>query len=71
MANLKSLFAILTFASLLLIVVGLVRFGVDLWDYLHPTGAATSELDFRGFGVALAGAILAGFFILLFRLRKH
>lgn len=71
MVNLKSLFAILAFVSLLLVIVGFARFGVDLWHYHHTSVGLINQLDYRGLGVAASGAILFGVFILLFRWRKN
>jgi uncharacterized membrane protein YidH (DUF202 family) len=56
--------------SLLIVAVGFVRFGIDLWTYSHASTAST-ELNYRGLGGALGGGIMFGLFILIYRWRKH
>ncbi len=68
MVNIKSLFGIVAFFCLLLVVVGLIRFGVDLWSYYHA--GAARVFDYRGVGMTLSASVLFGVFILLFWLRK-
>jgi len=71
MVNLKSLFAIVMMFCILLVPVGLVRFGLDLWDYYHASPAANAHLDFRGVTVMAMGLIMAAIFFGLFLRRKH
>jgi uncharacterized BrkB/YihY/UPF0761 family membrane protein len=75
MVNLKSLFAILAVVSLLLTLVGLARFGVDLWSYFNASAGAANpsdnHLNYRGLGGALGGVVAFVFFVLLYRWRKH
>jgi uncharacterized BrkB/YihY/UPF0761 family membrane protein len=72
MVNLKSLFAIIAVVSFLLVVLGLVRFGVDLWSYYHASDSGAARvLNYRGLGAALSASVLFAVFILLFWLRKN
>ena len=71
MVNIKSLFAILSVFSLLFVLLGLVRFGVDLWSYYHASGASSAHLDFRGVQLMLTGLILSAVFFVLFWIRKY
>lgn len=71
MVNLKSLFALLSVFSLLMAAVGLVRFGIDWWNYLHASAASSAQLNYRGLGGAFGGLVFFGLFVLLYRWRKH
>ena len=71
MVNLKSLFAILMMFCILLVLVGLVRFGIDLWSYHHAPPAANDHLDFRGVTMMVMSLIMAAIFFCLFLVRKH
>lgn len=68
MINLRSLFVLLAVGSILLAAVGLVRFAVDLWVFLHTSGAAQSDihLNLRGLGGLLGGVALLGVFAFLY-----
>jgi uncharacterized BrkB/YihY/UPF0761 family membrane protein len=74
MLNIKSLCALMAVASLLLAALGIVRFGIDLWAYLHssnPGNTPSGALNYGGLGVMLSGVVMFGIFILLYRWRKH
>jgi hypothetical protein len=71
MVNLKSLFAIVMMFCILLALVGLVRFGTDLWSYHHAPPTATAHLDFRGVAMMVTSLIMAAIFFSLFLMRKH
>lgn len=63
MQGLKSFFAIAAIFSLLLAVIGLVRFGFDLWNHLHSPTAASIALDYRGLWIALFFVVMCGLFL--------
>lgn len=71
MLNLKSLFAILSLSSLLIVVISLVRLATDLWNYYHTSGAANTQLNYRGVGGFLSGLCCFVIFALLHKSRKH
>jgi hypothetical protein len=72
MVNIKSLSAILPLVGLFFVVLGLGRFGVDLWSYYHASGVGTpSQLNLRGLGAAGSGLFWFVVFLLLFLWRKH
>ncbi|HWQ92991.1 MAG TPA: hypothetical protein VN673_15040 [Clostridia bacterium] len=66
MVNRKSLWAVLSVFSMVMGLVGLVRFAVDLWHYFHATGLPSRQVDYRGLWMALAAVIISAFFLLLF-----
>lgn len=67
MVNLKSLWAVLSVFSLVMTVVGLVRFAVDLWHYFHAAESPSRHLDYGGLWVALSAVVISALFLLLFR----
>jgi uncharacterized BrkB/YihY/UPF0761 family membrane protein len=71
MVNTKSLCAIMALVSLFVLMLGLVRFGVDLWSYYHAADSGAARvLNYRGLGGVLSGLVMFAVFILLFRSRK-
>jgi len=71
MVNIRSLFAILSVFSLVFLVLGLVRFGVDWWTYCHASSATNAHLSYRGVQLALTGLVLSAFFFALFWIRRY
>jgi len=68
--NLKSLCAFMAVVSLLLVAVGLTRFGLDLWSHIHAFNSPASSLNYRGLGGALSGIVMFVMFIVLYLWRK-
>lgn len=71
MVNLKTLFGLLSIFSLLTAMLGLIRFVIDIWNYLQTSAASGAQLNYRGLGGALSGLIFFVLFMLLYRWRKH
>lgn len=76
MLNLKDLFGLLAAVSVLFVVLGLVRFGVDVWNYVHSLSASTAGtpsagFSYRGLGGVGAGLGLFCIFMLLHRWSKY
>lgn len=69
MINLKSLPLVIAFFSFILIVpLGLVRFGVDLWSYYHSSDAGGQRVfqDHHGLGIAVIGLVISAVFTFVF-----
>jgi hypothetical protein len=67
MINLKSLLFLIAFFSFIVIVpLGFIRYGVDLWSYYHSadTGAQRVFHDHHGLGLALTGFVISSVFAL-------
>jgi uncharacterized BrkB/YihY/UPF0761 family membrane protein len=75
MINVKSFCLLMALVSLVIVAVGLVGFGVELWSYYfgsssghtHPSNTSP---DFHTLGMVTSGAALFGLFTLLYRWRK-
>jgi len=73
MINIKSLFALMAFASFLLALGCAIPFGIDLWNNIHTAsfgGALSAALKYRGAGGMLAGIVMFVLFLLLYRVRR-
>lgn len=71
MVNIKSLFAILSVFCLLFVLLGLIRFGIDLWSYYHASGTSSAHPGYRGVQLILTGLVLSAVFFVLFLIRKY
>ena len=72
MVNTKVFFAIMALVSLFVLMLGLVRFGIDLWSYYHVADSSAARiLNYRGLGGTSSGLVMLTVFILLFRSRKN
>ena len=67
--NAKSLWALSATLSLIVTVIGAVRFAVDLWNY-HRAANAGLALNYRGLGGMLSGAVIFTVFIFLYLRKK-
>ena len=68
MINLKSLLILIAFFSFIVFVpLGLVRYGVDLWNYHHSSDAGAQRIfqDHHGLSLALIGVMISSVFALL------
>jgi hypothetical protein len=74
MMNVKALFRLLAAVSFLIVALGIVRFGFDLWVFLRPDPNGPVEpagMNYRGLGVIAGGIAMLGIFLLLSRTRRH
>jgi|YNPNPStandDraft_1061719.scaffolds.fasta_scaffold78407_2 uncharacterized BrkB/YihY/UPF0761 family membrane protein len=76
MLNMKDLFGLMAAVSLLFVVMGFVRLGVDVYNYLHASNLGTAEttnavLNYRGINIIVTGFALFCIFVLLYRWRKE
>jgi hypothetical protein len=69
MVNLKALPAVIAvFIFIACVLFGLVRLGVDFWEYYHPAVAGAPKVfhDHHGLGIVLVGLVLSAIFFLWF-----
>lgn len=69
MINTKALPLVIAFFVFIACVpIGLVRLGVDVWNYYHPDVAGGPKIfhDHHGLGMVLIGLVLSAIFVLWF-----